>query len=679
MWTPLDATPNDHNSFSRPVLGRLKPGVTVQQAKAEFDAWVRHLPLERGERNNEMLAETLPLKDLLVGDIRTSLLIFAGAVAFVLLIACANVANLLLMRAASRQQEIAVRGALGAGRWRLIRQLLTESSLVALAAGAAGLILARLGVPLLLAMAPGGKIPRMEQIHFDGWVLAFTFGVAALTGIAFGLAPAFQATRNPLRAGLNAGGRTNTVRSEGLRSVLVVLEIAMALVLLTGAGLMLKSFARMRSVNPGFRAGNVLTMTVDLPDSVYRTTHEIKAFHARTLDKLANLPGVAAVGAVNWMPFAGALTTGTFQIEGRPSSSHGWADKPGVSSGYFRAMGIPLLQGRYFTDQDSASAPGVAIVSQSVARRLWPKEDPVGKRISMEDHPQAKDWLTIVGVVEDIRQSDLKLKPSASVYQPYTQVTRPFFLSHMSFLVRTPASPQSLAPAMRAVLKEVDKDQPLESVSTLEDVVGATIAEPRFQGRLLAIFWSGAGAGGHRQLWRLGLLGGRADPRDRDSNGARRRKMQFYAWCCGARWFWRWLASCWARRARWRSWARSRNSFSRLRLQTLQRLPLSPRCWRWWRSWPASCLPGVRPRWTPRLRCAASNPQARRPTPRNRTMAGLLHVSDRPWPTNSRWRPIPHLCRRLRTRGPGAGLSPAHAGSRFRPDSRTQGNPRSHQ
>ena len=487
LWTPLDPRPDGHNSFSRPVIGRLKPGVTLHQARAEFDAWVRGLPAEPGRNRDAMLAETLPLNDLLVGGIRRSLLIFAGAVAFVLLIACANVANLLLMRAASRQQEIAVRGALGASRGRLIRQLLTESLLVSLAGGTAGLMLAGLGVRLLLSMAPAGRIPRLEEIHIDGWVLAFTLGIAALTGIVFGLVPAFQATRNSLRGGLSAAGRTNTARSEGLRGALVVLEIAMALILLTGAGLMLKSFARMRSVNPGFRAENVLTMTVDLPESVYRTGADLKSFHARTLEKLAGLPGVMAAGAVNWMPFAGALMMGTFQIEGQPLS-HGFADKPAVSPGYFRAIGIPLLRGRYFSDRDSAAAPGVAIVSQSVAARLWPGEDAVGKRISMEDHPKPGDWLTIVGVVDDIRQSDLKVKPSATVYQPYTQVPRPPFLNHMSFLVRTASSPQSLAPAMRAVLKEVDKDQPLESTATLEDVVGATIAEPRFQGRLLALF-----------------------------------------------------------------------------------------------------------------------------------------------------------------------------------------------
>jgi putative ABC transport system permease protein len=265
------------------------------------------------------------------------------------------------------------------------------------------------------------------------------------------------------------------------------MEMAMALILLTGAGLMLKSFQRMRSVSPGFRAENVLTMTVDLPDSVYRTAGDTKTFHARTLAKLAGLPGVVAAAAVNWMPFAGALMTGSFQIEGQPQS-HGWADKPSVSPDYFRALGIPLLKGRYFTDQDTASAPGVVIVSQTVARRFWPAGDAPGKRISMEDHPKPADWLTIVGVVDDIRQGDLKTKPSAAVYQPYTQVPRAVFLNHMSFLVRTPSNPRSLAPAMRAVLKEVDKDQPLESVATLEDVVGATIAEPRFQGRLLAVF-----------------------------------------------------------------------------------------------------------------------------------------------------------------------------------------------
>ena len=489
LWLPLEVRLDPHNSFLRSAVGRLKPGVSRQQAQSELEAFVRGLPPGRGRDRGAMTAEILPLKDVLVGSIRKSLLVFAGAVAFVLLIACANVANLLLMRAAGRQQEIALRAALGAGRWRLVRQLLTESVLVSLGGGAAGLLLAVVGVPALVAMAPAGKIPRLEEIHIDRWVLAFTFGIALLTGIVFGLAPAFQATRRELHESLNHSGQALTGRTAGLRGALVVFEIAMALVLLTGAGLMLKSFMRMRAVNPGFRPENVLTMTVDLPDSVYRTPDDLKAFHERTLDRLAGLPGVVAAGAVNWMPLAGPLIMGDFQMEGGRKLPPGFlADKPSVSPDYFRVMGIRLLAGRYFGAQDTAAVPGVVIVSRTVARRLWPGEDPVGKRISMEDHPTAADWLTIVGVVADIVQSDLRKQPSATVYQPYVQVPQPFFLSHMSFVLRTGFSPQSMAPAMRAVLREVDKDQPAQSVATMEEVLGATIAEPRFQGRLLAAF-----------------------------------------------------------------------------------------------------------------------------------------------------------------------------------------------
>jgi predicted permease len=486
-----------HNSFFRPVVGRLRPGVSAQQAQAELEAFAQHIP---SDEKNGTKSEILPLKDLLTGNIRKSLLIFMGAVAFVLLIACANVANLLLMRGASRRQEIAVRAALGAGRRRLIRQLLTESTLVSLAGGAAGILLAIWGVPALLSLAPKGKIPRLEEIHIDAWVLAATFGIAVLTGILFGLAPAFQSTRSELRESLNASGRAITARREGLRSALVVAEIALALVLLTGAGLMLKSFSRILAVDPGFRPENVLTMTVDLPGmsnfrfgqgggSVYQTAGEVQAFHARVLDKLSSVPGVVAAGAVNWLPLRSWLIRGDFHLEGgRPLPKGYVVDKPVVSSEYFRVMGIRLLTGRGFTEQDISSTPGVAVVSQAVARRIWPGEDPIGKRITLEDHPKSGDWLTIVGMVDDVKQVGLTKKADPAIYQSYKQVLRPFFLSHMSFVVRTAANPSSVAAAMRGVLKEVDKDQPAQSIATMTDVISTTTAEPRFQARLISVF-----------------------------------------------------------------------------------------------------------------------------------------------------------------------------------------------
>lgn len=392
-----------------------------------------------------------------------------------------------------------MRAALGAGRRRLIRQLLTESTLVSLAGGAAGILLAVWGVPALLGLAPKGKIPRIEEIHIDGWVLAVTLGLSIFTGILFGLAPAFQATKRELRESLNSSGRAVTRGRERLRSALVVSEIALALVLLTGAGLMLKSFSRILAVDPGFRTENVLTMTVDLPgmsgfrfgqgSSVYQTTPQIQAFHMRILAKLSSLPGVVAAGAVNWLPLQSGLMWGDFHIEGDRRLPRNYVvDKPAVSPEYFRVMGIRFLRGRGFTEQDNNGAPGVAIVSQSVARSIWPGENPIGKRITLEDHPKPGDWLTIVGVVNDVKQQGLTKKTHPAIYQPYQQVLRPFFLSHMTFVVRTAVNPLNVAAAMRGVLQEVDKDQPAQSIATMADVLSATTAEPRFQARLISVF-----------------------------------------------------------------------------------------------------------------------------------------------------------------------------------------------
>jgi putative ABC transport system permease protein len=489
LWMPLVIAVDDHNSFLRPVVGRLKPGVSRQQAQAELDAIAPRFSKGPGDQQPALALRLVPLKDLLVARIRESLLIFAGAVAFVLLIACANVANLLLARAAGRYQEMGVRTALGASRGRLIRQLLTESTLVSLAGGAAGIVLALWGVPALLAIAPAGKIPRIEQVRIDGWVLAFTIAVSFATGIIFGLAPALQVTRRHVRESLSHGGRTIAGMHERLRGGLVVAEMALALILLTGAGLMLKSFVRLSAVDPGFRPENVLTMTVDLPTSIYRTAQQMQAFHAQTLAKLSGLAGVRAAGVVNFSPLGSFWITGDFKLEDGRQLPAGYAvAKPCTSPGYFRAMGIRLLSGRDFTEQDNAKAPGVVVISQAVARRLWPAEDPIGKRISMQDNPKPADWLTIVGVVGNVRQESLTEGPRPAIYQPYTQITHPFFLGHMNFVVRTASDPYQLSSAMRGVVREVDRDQPVMAVQTMQDVILSHTAEPRFQARLLGVF-----------------------------------------------------------------------------------------------------------------------------------------------------------------------------------------------
>ena len=487
VWMPLSVRINEHNSFTRPVVGRLKPRVTPQQAQAELETFAERLPLGPGESKRDRLPQILPLKDLLVANIRPSLLLFAGAVAFVLLIACANVANLFLARATGRVQEMAVRSTLGADRCRLVRQLLAESTLISLIGGGAGILLAFWSLQALTALAPAGKVPRMEMIRIDPWVLAFTFGLSVITGVVFGLAPAFHATGDGARESLGQAARNVIGGHEGIRSALTISEMALALILLTGAGLMLKSFLRLQAVNPGFSPHSVMTLTVDLPDSRYRTANQLQGFDRQTLAELSRLPGVLAAGAVNWIPLGQGLAMGTFQVEGGLRPPGFMVDKPCVSPGYFRAMGMPLVRGREFAGSDNATAPGVAIVSQSVARTLWPGQDPIGKRISMEDNPKPEDWLTVVGAVDDVKQQGLAKNSEPAIYQSYLQVARPSFLSHMSFVVRTALSPESVTAGMRAVLRNVDNNQPV-SIASMDSLMATTTAEPRFQARLLATF-----------------------------------------------------------------------------------------------------------------------------------------------------------------------------------------------
>ena len=489
VWTPLKIEIDPHNSFSRPVVGRLKPGVSWLEAQAELETFARQWPPPPGGKTSDRSVHVMPLKELLVGNIRESLLVFAGAVGFVLLIACANVANLCLARASGRIQGLAVRSSLGASRWRLVQQVLAESTVVSFLGAGAGLLLALWGVPALIALAPAGKIPRTELVHIDVPVLLFTFGVAVMVGIAAGLVPALHVTRCDGQELLSRNERTTTGRHRGAQRTLATSEIALAMILLTGAGLMLKSYLRLQSVNPGFHAENTLTMTVDLPDSTYRTASQFHAFHTRVLIELSRLPGVLVAGAVNWRPLGDALARGTFQVEdGGPLAARFMVDKPCVSPGYFKAMGIRLLAGRDFSEHDDEKAPSVAMVSESVARSLWPGPDAIGKRISIEDHPKPEDWRTIIGVVDDVHQLGLNKEADSAIYLPYLQVTRPGFLSHMTFVLKTASRPQALAPEMRSVVRRVDKDQPVRSIAYMDSIITATTAEPRFQARLLAIF-----------------------------------------------------------------------------------------------------------------------------------------------------------------------------------------------
>jgi putative ABC transport system permease protein len=424
-----------------------------------------------------------------VGQARPALLVFLGAVGCVLLIACVNVANLLLSRASARRREIAIRISLGAGRWRLTRQLLTESAVLGIIGGLIGLIVALWGVEALIQFAPPNRIPRLHEIRIDGWVLAFNIGLSLVTSIFFGLAPAVQLSRTrEVRNWKDAAAR-GTARSGALRSVLVMAEVGLALVLLIGAGLLLRSFDRLRTTNLGFRPENRIAMSVQLNGKAYESADRIKQFDNDVLDRISHLNGVTAVGLVNWLPMSNALIQGDFKLADQQAPSDVIAAKPAVSPGYFRAMGIPVVQGRAFDDHDTLRSAPVAIVDETFARRFWPGQDPIGKRISFADQPKAGDWMTVVGVVAPIRQES-PASVHITVYQPIAQVEVPFFLQEVSFVVRSTANTATLAPALRAQVWNVDKELPIRAMSGMQELLYASTAEPRFQTRVLTAFSS---------------------------------------------------------------------------------------------------------------------------------------------------------------------------------------------
>jgi putative ABC transport system permease protein len=466
----------------------LKPGVTREQAQADLETWSRNLPPDP-RRRDDIVAQVKPLHEAMVADVRLPLLVFTGAVGLVLLIVCANVANLLLMRAVSRRQEIATRLALGASRGRLVRQLLTESALLAFFGGCTGVAIATLSGPSVLSVIPSGRLPQDILIRPDGWVLAFAAALSLLTGLIVGLAPIVQTTRDTHSAALREGPASATRGSYRLRHGLVVAQVALTLMLLVGAGLLLRSFTGLLSVPLGFTPERVMTMTVDLPVTQHPTSSEAAMFHDRLLAAISALPGVHSAGAVNWLPLGAMRIGGDVYAEDRPDLSGQYsATKVAVSPGYFRTIGIRLLRGRAFTAGDRRGSQPVAIISESVGRRLWPRGDSLGKRVSLRDNPKPEDWLTVVGVVEDVRQEGLRADPGHAVYQPYPQVTNRSWVGYMTFLVRTNGDPAYTAPLMRAALNQVDENEAPQSLATLESIIDRTVAEPKFQARVLTIF-----------------------------------------------------------------------------------------------------------------------------------------------------------------------------------------------
>jgi putative ABC transport system permease protein len=490
MWLPMriDGTVAPDRQFHYLyVLGRMKPGVSPEQAQSGMSAIAMQLQQQYPETNADKGANVLSLHKQLVGNVQPYLYVLFGAVGFVLLIACANVANLLLARTTARRREVAIRIALGASRLRLVRQLLTESILLALVGGLLGLLLAYWGIDLLLALSPA-DVPRLDEIGLHGPVFAWTLLVSLMTGILFGLAPALQASKPDLNEALReSGGRgTGGLKTSRLRSLLVVAEVALALVLLVGAGLMIRSFVELQQTSPGFETKNLLTMNISLPRQKYKERQQSNLFFKQLFERIRTVPGVQAVGGIDPLPLSGNNATTLFVVEGGPNLAP--TDRPEVGErtvtpDYFKAMGIPLVRGRSFTEGDREDTPRALVVNEALARKYWPGEEVIGRRLGFEEADK-QVWWEVVGVVGNVKHERLDREPKPEVYFPYQQQPRNF----MSVVVRTSTEPAGMAAAMRSQVLAVDPDQPVFDIKTMDERLSKTVAQSRFIMLLLAIF-----------------------------------------------------------------------------------------------------------------------------------------------------------------------------------------------
>jgi len=507
IWTPLVFTPDElthRNSHYLKVLGRLKPGVSMDQANAEMTTIASQLQQEYPKSNESTGAAVYSLHAEIVGEIRKPLLIFLGAVAFILLIACANVANLMLARAAARQREIAVRIALGASRWRLIRQMLIESLVLGLAGGAAGLLLALWGIEFLSAVAKQTSLPRAGSIGLDGRVLLFTFAASIVTSLIFGSAPALQASNPDLNDSLKEGGRSSgSLRRSRTRNLLVVSEMALAFVLLVGAGLLINSFFRLRAVDPGLNPENVLTMNISLPRQKYAEAEQVLAFHRRLLDQVGTLPGVEYAGTVTALPYGGSTNGFGYTIDSPVAGDQVVSIvSQQASPDFFRALGIPLVAGRYFNDRDIDGATAVVVISDSLGKRYWPDQDPLGHTIKWGDKEFGSPWMTVVGVVGDVGTRGLDTPPKPTLYIPHCQFGEPIKTRvgvtlrqllvedarSINLVVRSTSDTTGLANEVRSAVWAVDPNQPVIRVKTMSDVLADTMIVQRFSTLLLASF-----------------------------------------------------------------------------------------------------------------------------------------------------------------------------------------------
>jgi putative ABC transport system permease protein len=502
MWAPLalGERASSRRGQSLRVFGRLAANTSLETARAQMTTIAANL--EKAFPGTNRNVTVTPLTTLVVGDVRTALLILLGAVGFVLLIACANVAHMLLARAAARHREMTVRLALGASRARLLRQLLTESIILALIGGALGVGLARAGLDVLVALS-ADSIPRSDGIVLDPRVLLFTAVISFVTGIGFGLLPALRVSRSEIAEALRDGARGSTegVQRSRTRSVLVGSEIALALMLLTGAGLAMRSFVALRAIDPGIDPHGVLSAVISLKGTAEAPPGRRETFYATTLERVRQLPGVESASLINHLPIAGDIWGYSFILEGRPRPQPG--DLPTaayrvVYPGYFRAMGLPVLRGRDVSDADHAGEPGVVIVNDFFARRYWPNDDAIGKRIAINPGEEPT-WLTVVGVVKNAVRSDWSSPPSEEMFIPYRQEQQYLgsdggHVAYMTLVVRASCAtgvrcnPASLAPAIREVVGSQDRAVPLTEVQTMDDVVAGANARPRFTLVLLATF-----------------------------------------------------------------------------------------------------------------------------------------------------------------------------------------------
>ena len=492
LWVPIGFTPEEagvRSGHYLEVLARTKPGISREQAQAEMNTIAARLEQQYPESNSGIGTTVISLHEEVVGNIKPALLILLGAVGFVLLVACANVANLLLARAAVRQKEIALRVALGASRWRLIRQFLTESVLLSAIGGLVGLLLSFVALMVLRSFIPQ-EISQATEIAIDAKVLGFTLLVSILTGVIFGLAPITQASNLNLNETLKEGGRDSHAGSHGnrIRSLLVVTEVAVSLILLIAAGLLINSFIRLRNVDPGFRTDNVLTMGIVLPQLKYPDRARRSAFYTDAIRRVEALPGVKSAAVTNWIPLVFQGDSIGITAEGQPNlpvSERPNAVTRVISPQYFSAMGIHLLQGRLFDERDKENSPAVSIISEAMARRFWPGQDPIGKRFTPGDGDSPDEWIQVIGVVNDVRQFQLQAEPRPQMYLTHEQVG---VFAPRYLVVKTAVDPLSMASSVRDAVWAVDRDQPVSKISTMEEILADSIVRQRFSMLLLGIF-----------------------------------------------------------------------------------------------------------------------------------------------------------------------------------------------